>query len=708
MPTKIWSAPAAPWGAATIALAALALVARFVDLSPRVEGEFFFAEDDPQMQASAAVGARFPSGAQIILRVEDLARDPDAYRQRIAALTEELLAVEGITGGYSIANSNPETSPLFRRILLTPDSSATNVILSADDTDPEVLVPRIEEVVARHESSELGIVTSGVPVIVELIRRSLYRDLVVFSLAAVLAFTLIAGMVYRDAAIVVGTLSTCFASVSLTLLATQVVRVPIGLLTANLVTIVFVLTLSHVVFFTANWKRRAAASQDRDEALLLAIRDTMEGSFWSMATTLLGFVSLFTASAQPLRDLGVAGSLGALTGFGAAYTLYPCFLARWAKVRSVVEVARPLEAAGRGSRLVAAIAAAVVVIGIGVLRVDTDPGLLTYFAEGSQLREGLERIDRDGGSSTLDIVVSDPGGGRVDSPLVFARLETLQAALEADSAVGVVLSPTVLVSHARTLPFAGLLPPPMLLDLASSARLGGAALGYVTPERDQARYQLRMRESTHGEPRDAVMARLRSYVTDAGLQPVVVAGLYDLQAQLGRLIESSLRTGIGGLLLVFLGVALIVSRSPRTAPTMWACLAAIPAVVLGAFGHLGISVDIITSPAANVALGMGADSMIHLVVRVRRLAAGGDAMPWSRAVAQIGRPVVGATGIISAGFGIFVLSSFPPTQRFGLAVILGTAAAATMALVVLPRLAPRTPLAGSREPRLDVPTRRPS
>jgi predicted RND superfamily exporter protein len=528
-------------------------------------------------------------------------------------------------------------------------------------------------------------------VIVELIRRSLYRDLVVFSLAAVLAFALIAGLVYRDAAIVVGTLSTCFASVSLTLILVQAVGVPIGLLTANLVTIVFVLTLSHVVFLTGNWKRRAAASEDRNGALSLAIRDTMEGSFWSMATTLLGFLSLFTATAQPLRDLGLAGSIGALTGFVAAYTLYPCFLARLAKVRPVVEHAPALGAAGARRGVVIAAGLTVVVIGAGVLRVNTDPGLMSYFSEGTELREGLERIDRDGGSSTLDIVVQDVDGARVDSPPVFARLETLQAALEADSTVGVVLSPTVLVAHARTLPLARLLPAPMLLDLASSPQLGGAALGYVTPERDEARFSLRMRESGHDENREAVMGRLRGYATEAGLEPVVVAGLYDLQAQLGRLIASSLRSGIGGLLLLFFGVAVVVSRSGATALKMWACLAAIPAVVLGTFGHLGIAVDIITSPAANVALGMGADSMIHLVVRVRRLSTAGDAAPWSRAVAQIGRPVLGATGIISAGFGIFVLSSFPPTQRFGLAVILGTAAAATMALVVLPRLADRSP-----------------
>jgi len=663
-------------------------VALFVDVAPRVEGDFFFAEDDPQMQASQAVAERFPSSPQVILRVQDMAGDSAAYRGRVQALATELLSVDGVTGGYSIATDNP-ASPLFGRILRTPDPSATNVILSTDDTDPEVLVPRIEEVVARHAGPQLSVITSGVPVIVELIRRSLYRDLVVFSLAAVLVFGLIIGLVYRDVAILVGTLTTTFASVSLTLITVQAIGVPIGLLTANLVTIVFVLTLSHVVFLTANWRRRAVAEPDRSVALHLGIRDTMEGSFWSMATTLLGFLSLLLASAKPLRDLGLAGSVGALIGFFAAYTLYPSFIARWARIRPLGPSPMGESRAGGRRPLVFGIAAVVVVAAVGVLRVNTDPGLLTYFGEGSELREGLEQMDRDGGSSTLDIVVRAADGGRLDAPPAFARLEALHTAIEADPAVGVALSPTVLVAHARTLPLAGLLPVPVLLDMASSPRLGGVGLGYITADRDQAHYFLRMRESGHDDARGVVMDRLRGYATEQGLEPVAVAGLYDLQAQLARLISSSLVSGIGGLLVLFLGVAVVVSRSIPTALKMWVCLAGIPAVVLGTFGYLGIAVDIITSPAANVALGMGADSMIHLVVRVRRLRAAGDAMPWTHGVAQIGRPVLGAAGIISAGFGIFVLSTFPPTQRFGLAVILGTVAAATLALVVLPGLARR-------------------
>ncbi len=685
-----WTRRGAPVASLVLAGAVGAAAVALVDLSPRVEGEFFFADDDPQMQASREVADRFPSGSQIVLRAEDLAGDRAAYRARIAALTRDLLVVPGVDAVYSLATNDPGRSPLYARILNTPDDGASNLIVVVDETDPEVLLPRVEATVQPHADEALDVVISGVPAIVEQIRRSLYRDLVVFSGAAAAVFALIVGVVYRDVAIVVGTLATCLTSVGTTLLVVRVLGVGIGLLTANLVTIVFVLTLSHVVFLTANWRRAAREPGDdetfRARAVLSAVCDTWEGSFWSMATTLLGFASLLVATARPLRELGIAGGVGALVALGIAYLVYPTFLGTWAR-RPAPVPAPPVSGRLGGTMWVLSVAAFVVIgAGTGVPRLDTDPGLLSYFSEGSDLHDGLSRIDRDGGSSTLDLVVRDPAGAPISSADVFPRLEHLQASLEADSVVGVVLSPVVLIEHARTVPFAGLLSVGMLLDIAMSDALDGVGLGFVRPDRTEGRFSLRMRE-TVGADREAVMERLRRRVREAGLEPVVVAGLYDLQARLGRLIASSLRIGIGGLLLLFLGVALVVGRSLRAAGTLWVCLAGIPVVILGAFGHLGIAMDIITSPAANIALAVGADSMIHLVVRMRRLVSSAAPTPWASAVAQMAPAILGATGIVCAGFGIFVLSSFPPTQRFGVAIILGTATAALMALVVLPRLA---------------------
>ena len=683
-----WTHPKAHWVSLAIAAVGLGAVGVWVDLSPKVESDFFFSEDDPQLQASLELDRRYPRPAQVVVRTEDRAEDPEAYRERIGELTEAFSEVEGVTDVRSITTDNAVSSPLFSRILLTPDEAATNVILSVDAPDPELLLPRLEAVVERLSTPGLNVVMSGVPVIVEQIRRSLFRDLVVFSLVSLLLYGLLAALIYRNLRIAAGALTTCVSACAATLLLTHAMGIQIGLLTANLITIVFVLTLSHIVFLTANWRRAGTLGLASDERVARAVSLTLEPSFWAMATTLVGFLSLLVASARPLRELGIAGAIGAGTALTVAYTIFPSFLGRGAE-RTITAAWRSVGSSrmsGRPLGPLAVIAITVLFLGFGLPKLDTDPGLLTYFAEGSELRRGLEQVDRDGGSSTLNIAIRDAAGARLDENEVYQRMWRFQEALEADSAVGAVLSPAVLLGHARTLPLAGFLSLRTLLDIAETPQLNRIALSFVTRERDEGLFVLRMKESVQGPSREAVMDRLEARARDAGLEPVRVAGLYDLQAQLGRLIASSLRIGLGGLLLLFVGVAVVVSRSAKVAAIMVACLGGIPLVVLGTFGHLGVAVDIITSPAANVALAMGVDSMIHLVVRVRHLRDSGlDPLEsWSQARTQIMGPVLAATLLICVGFGIFGLSTFPPTRRFGFAVILGTMTAATMALVTLP------------------------
>jgi hypothetical protein len=496
---RAWSSRLAPWVASGLAVLGVTLVALFVDVSPQVEGDFFFAEDDPQMQASRAVAERFPSSPQIILRVEDRAGDTAAYRARVGALTEDLLAVEGITGGYSIATDDPTVSPLFGRILLTPNPSATNVILSADQTVPEILLPRLEAVIERARVPELGILISGVPVIVELIRRSLYRDLVVFSLAAVLAFGLIIGVVYRDAAVVVGMLATCFVAVSITLIIAGTVDIRIGLLTANLVTIVFVLTLSHVVFLTSNWRRAAGEVADRGVALLVGIRETFEGSFWSMATTLLGFLSLLVASAKPLRDLGIAGAWGR------------CRLCSW-PIPSIP----PSSGAGRRPRPASEIGAALGGryggtghrglwwrrsswrSGSACSAWTPIPACSPTSARARSSAKGSRRSTGTGGAARSTSSCATPRERRVDSPPVFVSSRPSGRARRglrrrrSDLAHGARRSMRAPFRSPDSFPFT------TLLDIASSPQLDrGRARIRDGRSRAEAHYFLRMRESLH-------------------------------------------------------------------------------------------------------------------------------------------------------------------------------------------------------------------
>lgn len=678
------------WIVGAITAAMIVAVLRWVDLSPRVERDFFFSPDDPQLQALQNLSHRFPSPDQIIIRAAGPDIRSQAYRTSIKQLSSTISDIAGVVGVNSITTDDASHSPLWGRILLNPDSASTNVVVRLGTADVRTLVERLETAVKQLETPEFSLEVSGIPFIVELIRRRLLRDLALFSSAALILFGLLVAAVYRNRNIVFGTLTTCLLACAVTLALTDVLGIHIGLLTANIAVIVFVVTLSHIVFLTSNWKRSCARLGGNMDPSSSAIHTTFAPSFWSMVTTVLGFLSLLVASARPLRELGLAGAVGTVTAMVLAYTIYPTFLraasTTTARSGGGPEPTSSFQLPREHPRMwLAGIGLAAFAALLGVGKLTTDPSILSYFARGTELHDGLEAIDRDGGSSPLSLVIQDPAGAPLDSDRANQKMWQLQDALEGDSSVGVVLSPAILLAHARLAPFASFLSSKKLLDILEGPLVGNIGLSFVTPDHKEARFFLRMRESGRTEPRADVIARVENYVHEAGFELVLAAGQYDLQNQLGRLITSSLKIGLGGLILLFVGIAFIVSRSLRTTLAMVLCLTAIPITVLGLMGHLRMAIDIIASPAPNVALAMGVDSMIHLVLRVRRLANGTITWEtWAEARSHLWQPVLGATLIICAGFGIFSLSSFPPTQRFGLAVIVGTLTAATMALVALP------------------------
>ncbi|MCG8457709.1 MAG: MMPL family transporter [Holophagales bacterium] len=739
--------PPRPGPLASVGLVAVVLsmvaVLTVVDLSPRVESDFFFATDDPQLVASQRIAELFPARDQLLVSATGPDITDPAYLDRVRALTEELAALGGVAGVQSLTRgpSTPAavaSSPIWSRLLLgtEPDpermpnmSQLVLAVRGPEEGGPDgrTLVSEVDAALAGHHRASFSLDVSGVPYVVELIRRSLERDLRTFSVAALAVFGLLVALVYRSAWLVAGTLFTCLGACALTLTVLALAGSHIGLLTANIVTIVFVLTLSHLVFLTANWRAassRAAGRREADPraagavdggAVDEAVAITRRASIWCMATTLLGFASLLTADAEPLRELGVAGAVGTAVAILVAYALYPVFLHR-AAARGAPPGTSASGGSSRGdcgaARLLAlgppasaGLLALTALAAFALPRLDTDPNLLSYFEPGSQLRQGLERIDRNGGSSPLLLVVSDPGGGRLDSRPSQERMGALQQAFDRSTEVGTALSLPVLLEEARRVPMAFLLDTRRLLDLLDTEAFDRVARSFVTEDRALGLYFLRMRESDREAPRRQVIELLESEVSQAGLRLELTGGLYELQASLGELVAASVFRGLGGLLLLFALIALVVARSLGTAGSMIVSLAAVPVLVLGVFGLAGQPLDLISSPAANVAIALGIDSMIHLVAAVRRHQRG-DRAPadaggrqeragaWRTALAELWPAIVGATGILAAGFGIFALSSFPPTQRFGVAVALGTTTAAAMALLVLPFLARR--FSGSR------------
>ena len=679
----------------------------FVDLDPEVEADFFFSNDDPQLQESLRIEKMFGAAPQIIMAVRAPQLVSRAYLLRLRDLTQDLSRIDGVADVRSlthgpeepqqIAERDPQEvfedlldSPFWTRLLLAPDRSATFVVLRLDDTEPRETVTAIDRVLRDHSRADFRIGVTGVAYVSEHIRRQLAGDLRRFSIAAFTAFAVVIVVLFRSLAVLVGTmvagLTACFG----TFLVRAVFGMRTDILTPNLWMIAFVLTLSHVVYLTAQW-RRHVSEMAPDRAVVESVRLTGPAAAWSLAANLLGFASLVFVSAKPLRQFGISGGIAAVLAMACAYGLYPIFL-RAAHARSD----KPGPTRARLERFFTArhpFVATLTVVAALLLapfawRVDTDPSLPSYFAASDRIRTGLEAVDEAGGSSPVDIVVADGAGRLLDDGQMFDRLQALQNGLERHPDVGSVLSIALLMAEADRPWYSFLFSWETRLERLDSPEAGRVGRTFLTKDRSRGRFILRMREQARSRPRASVMSEIEGIVRRHGFEPVLVGGLYPLQGELSKLVEGSLIRGLGGLLVVFSIIVWMVTRSLPSALAMTACLALTPLILFGLVGLLAMPVDIISAPAANVALPLGIDEMIHLGYSVRRLRRHSDGVwsAWKGALAELWAPILASMLIVTSGFALFLLSSFPPTERLGVLVCAGAAITDLVVLVVLPAL----------------------
>ncbi len=621
----IWSG--AHWWMLAVTVVLFALVAILVDLKPVVEENFFFSTRDPGFGQSKKIEQRFPSQPQLILAVSSRDISSPRYLERIQRLTQKIQAIDAVSSVKSLS-AGPKNfqdalaSPFWNRLLIAKDRKSTNVIVFPEAGDPEKLILRLERIVHELDEKDFQIHIAGTPYVVEMLRRSLAHDFWYFSLTAVVLFGLTMAAMFRSGRVFLGMLATCASAVLLTLLVQQMFGKRIGILTVNLGTIVFIVALSHLVYMTFNWQtladRTHRLGKESPDLAADARRMTFPPSFWSMICASLGFGSLLIVQAKPLRELGFGGVLGTIVAFLCAYAMYPPFL-RWAVPRrSKIVEAEPSHAFLRRRFVPLSIVVIVVsaALGFGLIRVNTDPSLLDYFKPHQELRDGLEYVDHNGGCNPLNLVVSAADGSKLNTDAAYQKMWTLHGALENYKDVGTVISlPTLLAEGDRT-PFSFLISYEKMMEIMAQPKYARVSKSFVTEDRSQAMFLLRMVEARRDKLRVDVVDDLRAIARKHGFKPELVGGIYYLQGRLAQLVASSLVTGLFWLNLLFIVIAWVVARSVRGAVAMIVSLTLVPLCMLGGIGWLHVPMDVISAPATNVCIGIAIDSMIHLVFGV--------------------------------------------------------------------------------------------
>lgn len=524
-----------------------------------------------------------------------------------------------------------------------------------------------------------------------MISRDLLKDIRLFSLLVLFIFGIVVLFIFRSGLILLGAVISCISASMWTLMVAHMIHIKIGILTANLAIIVFVLTLSHIIFLTYNWKY-VCSFKTQKQPVKEAVNITFSPSFWSMMTTLLGFISLLFVPAQPLKELGASGVAGALVALSVAYGVYPSFLRL---VEPTVSQNNMLDRYQKrmGSFLekrkgfvVKSIFILFFIALPGIWHANTDPSLFSYFAKNSRLEKDLVYIDHHGGSNPLILIVESVNGQKLDTPESYRKLWGLEHDLESYPEIGSIISLPVMMAEAKRNIFGNMLPLNQLLDILQGPLFNGIARSFITDDHQRGLFLLRMDESNLITPRLEVIKRIRKTVEHHGFILKLTGGTYSLQGHLSKLVASSIIFGLSQLIFIFAIIAWIISRSIRIAFAITLSICIIPVIILGMIGWSRIPLDIISAPASNIALGLGIDSMIHMVRAYRRQNPKGNKDPeaWAAIRHRFWQPVATFTLVMVLGFGIFMFSEFPSTQRFGVAVVFGAIIASMTALFVMP------------------------
>ena len=135
-------------------------------------------------------------------------------------------------------------------------------------------------------------------------------------------------------------------------------------------------------------------------------------------------------------------------------------------------------------------------------------------------------------------------------------------------------------------------------------------------------------------------------------------------------------------------VMMLVCRDWAAGPVLL-LPSAFPAIVIfGAFGWLGIPVDIGSVMAPAVALGVTVDDVVHFMLWFRKGIAQGMTRVEAVMLAYKGcaRAMYQSWGVIGIGLSVYAFSPFVPTQKFGYLMVSLLTAALIGNLLFLPAL----------------------
>jgi predicted RND superfamily exporter protein len=624
-----------------------------------------------------------------------------------------------------------ELSPTEEYELTAVDAEADrrlDALMEREESD----IARVREILDRHRGAA-DVHLGGLPMIAVDMMRFIRHDMLVFGLSVVVILAVLLAAFFRRVRWVVLPLVTAFATIVVTIGILGLVQWRVTVVSSNFIALLLIFSLSLSIHLIVRYRELRALNPGAGQDWLVreTVRTKVAPSFYTVATTMVAFTSLVVSGIRPVINFGWIMVVGLAVAFVFAFTLFPALLvmlapapaSRGRSVTAAISASFARLAVYRGRAVMGVFALAVAFSVLGLSRLSVENRFIDYFHESTEIYQGMRLIDEKlGGTTPLDVVIDAPpaiedeesdeefdeefdevGGGITASSYWFNSfmlpdVADIHGYLDSLPETGKVLSLHTAMEVLSELTTQGEASNDIFLSLLYK-RLPDEIKGqiidpFLSPDGDQLRLAVRVRESDYSLEREALLERIRAHLSDAfGLKgdQVHLTGMLVLY---NNLLQSLFRSQILTLGIVF-GVILltfsVVFRSFKVAAVAIVPNLIAASLVLGLLGGAGIPLDIMTITIAAITIGIAVDDTIHYVHRYRE--------EWlrdhdyigaiHRSHASIGLAMYYTTVTISAGFAVLTLSNFTPTIYFGLFTAFAMLAALAANMALLPVLMQR-------------------
>ncbi len=580
----------------------------------------------------------------------------------------------------------------------TGAGAAAPALLSGAETEESVAA--VEQVIAEFQRPDFVLYSAGTPILMQVLGEVMARDMPRFLGLALVSIAVLLLIMFRRLVAAFAPLLVVGLTVAATFGLMGWSNIPMHVPTQVLPSLLLAACIGDSIHVLAIFYQLRHSGESEADALIHALRHSGFPIVLTSLTTAVGLASFATSDIAPVAGIGIFGPIGVLIALALSLSLLPAImvlvpmgearssdaadrstgLGRWLAALGRHAVRRPMPIL-----LTACLLSAVALFGALRLRLSHDP--MTWFPDGTPIKEGTRHIDEVlGGSVSFEVVLERPVAGDARDPVALQRMAALGQDLETRPRDGYRAGQTTSLAD--------------IVKEVHRALNEDRADAYVVPDDPEAVAQeLLLFESAGSDDledvidgdsrtlrmavrmpwRDSVHYRVFFDLAEADVNAAlgdlgkpIVTGVYAVLVRSIAAVVTSMANSyifsilsIGAMMMLLLGSA------------RWGLIAMIPNVfpillTLGVMGFAGLPLDSFTLMIGAIALGVCDDDTIHSMHHMRALHRQGVDIETAvvDTVSTTGRAMTFTSIVLAAGFLGFTLSSMWNLVTFGLLVTL--------------------------------------